>query len=99
MVSCKVSDAFGGWYLANAKAIPSPYEKVDQAELEAKLVRPYFLSDTTILTYRCCCSQAQANQELEALREKVNQQDRDLEEAFATEEAPAIVSEAPKAAT
>ncbi|KAF8610052.1 hypothetical protein BDV93DRAFT_517246 [Ceratobasidium sp. AG-I] len=74
-----LAEVFAVNAVANAKAIPSPYEKVDQAELEAKL--------------------AQANQELEALREKVNQQDRDLEEAFATEEAPTIVPEAPKAAT
>lgn len=32
------SDVVTRWYVANAKVIPSPYEKVDQAELEAKLV-------------------------------------------------------------
>ncbi|KAG8698135.1 hypothetical protein FRC09_007411, partial [Ceratobasidium sp. 395] len=63
--------------VANAKAIPSPYEKVDQAELEAKL--------------------AKANEELAALQEKVNQQDRDLQEVIATEEAAAPPKEAPKA--
>ncbi|KAG8707191.1 hypothetical protein FRC08_000658 [Ceratobasidium sp. 394] len=62
--------------VANAKAIPSPYEKVDRAELEAKL--------------------AKANEELAALREKVSQQDRDLQEVIATEEAAAPPKDAPK---
>ncbi|QRW00038.1 SWI/SNF complex protein [Ceratobasidium sp. AG-Ba] len=63
--------------VANAKAIPSPYEKIDQAELEAKL--------------------AKANEEVAALQEKVEQQDRDLQEAIATEEAAAPPQEPPKA--
>lgn len=61
--------------VGNAKIAPSPYEKVDQAELEAKL--------------------AKANEELAALREKANQQEHEMEEVIAADEATPA-KEAPK---
>ncbi|CAE6414806.1 unnamed protein product [Rhizoctonia solani] len=54
---------------ANVKATPSPYEKTDKAELEAKL--------------------EQANRELAELREKLSQQEHDMEDVV-TDQVPAI---------
>ncbi|CAE6414093.1 unnamed protein product [Rhizoctonia solani] len=63
---------------ASVKAVPSPYEKTDKAELEAKL--------------------EQANRELAELREKVNQQEHDMEDVITVDDATSA-KEAPKTST
>ncbi|CAE7167780.1 unnamed protein product [Rhizoctonia solani] len=61
--------------VANVKGVPSPYEKADKAELEAKLER--------------------ANRELAELKEKLNQQEHEMEDVVTGDEV-ASAKEAPK---